>query len=433
VPERRPLRALLAFAVAIAGCGVRPSEGKAGASRLSLIVPASETRFWEPIVASFEAAHPGARVDVVEGPNSTDLRENLYTTALLARDPSVDVVYMDVTWTAKFAAVGWLLSLDDFVSPHEAAAFLPVAIEAGRFQGRLYRLPTRIDVGMLYYRRDLLEAVGIEPPRTFADLLRAAKALESPPRLWGFVWQGSQYEGLVCVFLEVLHGEGGFWIDPDTLEVGLDREEAFRALRFLRDLRRHGVSPPGVTTYTEEESWRLFQDGRAVFLRNWAYVFRISQRPESPVAGKVGVVLVPHAPGHESASTLGGWGLGVSRFTRHPELAAAFVVHAASLESQRALCLPTGFAPSRRAAYEDPSLLAANPILAEIGRFQARAVARPAIAPYARASDILQRRLSAALAGLATPEEALRAASRETRLLLGAELEGGTKPMETAR
>jgi multiple sugar transport system substrate-binding protein len=372
-------------------------------------------------------------VDVVEGPNSTDLRENLYTTALLAGDPSIDVVYMDVTWTAKLAAVGWLLPLDDRFPPEETAAFLPAAFEAGRFRGRLYRIPTRVDVGMLYYRRDLLEAAGLEPPRTFAELTHAAKALQDPPRLWGYVWQGSQYEGLVCVFLEVLHGHGGFWIHPETLEVGLDREESVRALRFLRDLRRDGLSPPGVSTYTEEESRRLFQDGRAAFLRNWAYVFRLSQREESPVAGKVGVVPVPHVPGHRSASTLGGWGLGVSRFTRHPDLAAAFVVHAASLESQKALCRPTGFAPSRRAAYEDPDLLAANPILAEIGRFQSLAVARPVIAAYARASDILQRRLSAALAGLATPEEALRAASRETRLLLAAEEEGATGPAETAR
>ncbi|HSB37373.1 MAG TPA: ABC transporter substrate-binding protein [Thermoanaerobaculia bacterium] len=419
MPPRRCLGMFLAAAVTTSGCGAPHADEGSGTRRLSLIVPASETRFWSPIVSSFESAHPGVRVDVVEGPNSTDLRENLYTTALLAGDPSIDVVYMDVTWTAKFAAVGWLLPLEERVPQEETAAFLPAAIAAGRFQGSLYRLPTRIDVGMLYYRRDLLEARGLEVPRTFADLVATAKALQEPPDRWGFVWQGSQYEGLVCVFLEVLHGHGGFWIDPETLEVGLAREEALRALRFLRDLRRDGVSPPGVTTYTEEESRRLFQDGRAVFLRSWAYVFGLSQREGSPIAGKVGVALVPHAPGRESASTLGGWGLGVSRFTRHPELAAAFVVHATSLESQKTLCLPTGFAPARRDAYADPDLLAANPILEEIGRFQSHAVARPIIARYARASDILQRRLSAALSGLEAPEEALKAATWETRLLLG--------------
>jgi trehalose/maltose transport system substrate-binding protein len=416
-------------ALALAACGPsRPVEADAASTRLSLIVPASETRFWSPIAEGFEAAHPGVDVEIVEGPNSTDLRENLYTAALLARDESIDLVYMDVTWTSKFAAVGWLVPLEDRIPAGETAAFLPAAIEAGRFRGRLYRIPTRIDIGLLYYRKDLLEAAGLQPPRTFADLLRAARALQAPPRRWGFVWQGSQYEGLVCNFLEVLHGCGGFWIDPDTLDVGLDRPEAAAALRTLRGFRQPGgISPPGVTTYTEEESRRLFQDGRVVFLRNWAYVWRISQREGSPIAGKVGVEPMVHAPGRTSAGTLGGWGLGISRFSRNPGLAAAFLVHATSLESQKALCLPTGFAPARRAAYHDPELLAANAILADIERYQLHAVARPAIARYARASDILQRRLSASLAGLEEPEAALRAAARETRLLLQSDREAAAR------
>jgi multiple sugar transport system substrate-binding protein len=399
-------------------CG-RPGTAASGA--VTLLVPASERPFWAPIVAAFEASRPGTRIVLREGPNSTDLRENLYTAALLAEDDSLDLVYMDVTWTAKLAAAGWLLPLDDRLPPGTAAAFLPASVEAGRFRGRLYRIPLRTDVGLLYYRRDLLERAGVPPPRTVAELLDTARRLQSPPQLWGFVWQGGQYEGLVCVYLEVLRGHGGFWIDPATLEVGLDRPPAVAALDFLRRCRLAGVSPPGVTTYKEEESRRLFQDGRAVFLRNWAYVWGLSQRDGSPVQGKVGVALMVAGPGGESGATLGGWGLGISRFSRHPDVAAAFLLHAASLESQRALCLPTGFAPARLDAYRDPGFLGANPLLAELARFQRHAVARPAIPRDALASDILQRRLSAALAGIDSPEQALRAAARETRRLLGAE------------
>jgi multiple sugar transport system substrate-binding protein len=399
------------------GCG-RP-DGATGT--VALLVPASERPFWAPVTAAFEAAHPGARVVLREGPNSTDLRENLYTAALLAGDDSLDLVYMDVTWTAKLAAAGWLLPLDDRLPPGTEAMFLPPAIAAGRFHGRLYRLPLRTDVGLLYYRRDLLAGAGLAPPRTTGELLEAARRLRSPPQLWGFVWQGSQYEGLVCVYLELLHGHGGFWIDPATLDVGLDRPEALAALEFLLRCRQEGVSPPGVTTYKEEESRRLFQDGRAVFLRNWAYVWGLSQREGSPVRDKVGVVPMVHGPGGESGATLGGWGLGISRFSRDPDLAAAFLLHAASLPSQRALCGPTGFAPARLDAYQDPGLLAANPFLAELARLERHAVARPAIPRYALASDILQRRLSAALAGLEPPPQALADAARETRRLLEGE------------
>jgi multiple sugar transport system substrate-binding protein len=260
---------------------------------------------------------------------------------------------------------------------------------------------------------------GRPPPRSFEDLERAALALQSPPQLWGFVWQGKQYEGLVCDYLEVLHGHGGFWVDPATLAVGLDRPEAVAALSFLvRCVRERPISPPGVTTYQEEESRRIFQDGRAVFLRNWPYAWRLAQSEGSPVRGRVGVLPMVHAPGGRSAGTLGGWGLAISAFSRHPDLAMEFVRAATSLDAQRALCGPTGYAPARRESYDDPELIAANPFLAELRRLHENAVPRPAIAGYALASDILQRHLSAALSGATQPAGALRAAARETRAML---------------
>lgn len=186
-----------------------------------------------------------------------------------------------------------------------------------------------------------------------------------------------------------------------------------------RTLGDDAISPPGVTAYKEDESRRLFQDGRAVFLRNWSYVWRLVQAKDSPLAGKVGVQPMVRAGNAPAAGTLGGWGLGVSRWSRFPREAMAFIRHAASVESQRALCIDSGYAPALRAAYEDDALRAANPFLREFLRLHESAVARPAIPRYALASDVLQRRLSAALSGLAPPREALRTAARETRPLLG--------------
>jgi multiple sugar transport system substrate-binding protein len=418
--RRRPaaLVCLLAAALGITRAWADGNASPSGARRLSLLVLASDRDVWARIAKDFEAAHPGVAVNVVEGPNATDLRENLYTASLLAGDESLDLVYMDVTWTPKFAR--WLLPLDAEFPPAALAKLLPAAVDAGRFGGRLYRVPVRTDVGVLFYRRDLLEGAGLVPPRTFDDLTRIARALQAPPRLWGFVWQGSQYEGLVCTYLEVLRGHGGFWVDARTLEVGLDRREAVEAADFLVRSRAGAgaISPPGVTAYKEEESRRLFQDGRAVFLRNWPYAWRLAQERGSPVAGKVGVLPMVHSPGGTSAGTLGGWGLGVSRFSRDPALAAEFIRHVVSPAGQRALCGRTGYAPALAEAYRDPELLAANPLLPDLLRIHENAVARPAIPDYAAASDVLQRHLSAALAGLATPGDALRDAARETRLLL---------------
>ncbi len=406
----------------LAAAGCAPRDRPAGApARLAMVVAASERDAWAPVARGFEAAHPGVRVDLVEGPNATDLRENLYTAALLARDDTFDLVSMDVTWTPKFAAAGWLAPLDDAFPPEETRGLLPADLAAGRYGGRLYRIPVRTDEGLLYYRRDLLEQAGLAPPETFEDLLRIARRLQAPPDRWGYVWQGAQYEGLVCNYLEVLHGQGGFWIDPATQEVGLDRPAARAALDFLRTCRMgpEPISPPGVTTYKEEESRRLFQDGRAVFLRSWPYAWRLAQAPSSRIAGKIAVRSMVHAPGREGGGTLGGWGLGVSRFSRRPDLAVDFIRHAVAPASQRALCRDSGYAPASIAAYRDPVLLAADPFLETLLGLHRGTILRPAVPRYAQASDILQRHLSASLSGLESSAEALAAAQRETRQLLG--------------
>src|SRR5439155_4669103 len=143
-------------------------------------------------------------------------------------------------------------------------------------------------------------------------------------------------EGLVCNFLEVLSGCGGYWVDPATLDVGLDRPEALAALSFMLScVRDHPVSPPGVTTYEEEESRRLFQDGRAVFLRSWPYVWSLAQAEGSPVKGHLEVAAMVHESGRPAGVTLGGWGLGLSAYSRHPGLALDLVRLVVSLEGQR--------------------------------------------------------------------------------------------------
>lgn len=431
LPAARGLRwivvALLVAGAPGPGCAPGPgSRDPAGGVELRLLLPPGERPFWEPLARTFEASRPGTRVVLIEGPQSTDLRENLATASLLAGDPTFDLVYLDVTWTPKFAAPGWLVPLDDRLADSARAALLPAALAAGMHEGRLYRVPVRTDMGLLFYRADWLDSAGFAPPATFDELARIARAFHDPPRRYGYVWQGKQYEGLVCDYLEVLAGHGGTWADPATGEVGLDAPPAIAALSFLRASLHPatGFSPAGVTTYQEEESRRVFADGRAALLRNWPYVWRLAQADDSPIRGRIGTTVMPAVPGARGAGTLGGWGLGISAFSRHPDAAWAFIEHVTSLESQRALCAPTGYAPALVAAYEDSALLAANPFLVRFRELSAHAVPRPLLPRYALASDVLQRHLSAALAGIDTPEQALAAAARETRLLVGA---GGSR------
>lgn len=385
---------------------------------LNLLMTAPDAQPWQQgIVKDFETENPGIRINILEGPNATNLIEDLYTSAFLLGDSPYDLINMDVIWASKFAAAGWLLDLSDQVTPQELAAFSTKDVEGGRYEGRLYRLPIRSDVGMLYYRTDLLKAAGFEPPETFSDLIKISQALQQKTN-WGYLWQGRQYEGLVAMFIEVLEGYGGFWVNQDTLEVGLDRLETLQAITFLRDTIKQGISPPGVTTYQEEETRRLFQSGQAAFLRSWPYVWPLANADTSPLKGKIGIKPMVHAPGQTGGACLGGWGLGIAKSTRHPEAAWKAIQYFTSRKAQRRFILQAGYVPSRRELFTDPEIVAKYPYFPQLLEVVQKAVLRPPIAQYAQASDILQRYLSAALTNRLSPERAMKAAAQETRRLL---------------
>ncbi|BCX06979.1 MAG: putative ABC transporter-binding protein [Fischerella sp.] len=388
---------------------------------LNLLMTAPDAQPWkEGIIKDFESKNPGIRINIIEGPNATNLLEDLYTSAFILGDSPYDLINMDVIWTPKFAAAGWLLDLTDKVTESELTAFSPKDVEGGRYKGRLYRIPMRSDVGMLYYREDLLKQAGFNPPETFTDLIKISQALKQQDKInWGYIWQGRQYEGLAAMFVEILKGFGGFWVNPNTLEVGLDRPETLKAIAFLKETIATGISPPGVTTYQEEETRRIFQSGQAVFLRSWPYVWPLANEKDSPIRGKIAIKPMVSASGENSGACLGGWGLGISKTTKHPQEAWKAIQYFTSEAAQRRFILQAGFVPSRRSLFTDPQIVATYPHYPQLLEVVEQAVLRPPIAQYAQTSDILQRYLSAALTNRMTPEAAMKAAAQETRRLLG--------------
>ena len=384
---------------------------------IKTLVRADEALQLQPLVDKFNQQHPDIRFQVVEAPSDSNQVEDLYTSSFLLGNSPYDVVYMDIVWTPKFAAAGWLKDVSDRLSTEEAQKYLKADLAGGMYQDKLYRIPFRSDAGMLYYRQDLLSEAGYEAPETFRQLLEISQDLQQKGLVdWGYVWQGKQYEGLAAMFVEVLQGSGGFWVEPDTLEVGLDKPEAIAAVEFLEEAIASGVSPSGVTTYAEEETRRLFQNGKVAFLRNWPYVYSLAA--DSAIAGKYNIKPMVHAVGKNSGATLGGWGLGISASTKHPDAAWKVIEFLSSEDSQREFILQTGFVPSRVALFNDPEIVTKYsyyPKLLEVVRSSAL---RPPISQYAQASDILQRYLSAAITGKMTPQQAMKAAASETRNLL---------------
>ena len=384
---------------------------------IKTLVRADEALQLKPLVDQFNQQHSDIKFQIVEAPSDSNQVEDLYTSSFLLGNSPYDVVYMDIVWTPKFAAAGWLRDLSDRLPTPEAQKYLKADIAGGMYQDKLYRIPFRSDAGMLYYRQDLLDEAGYKPPETFEQLLEISQDLQQQGLVdWGYVWQGKQYEGLSAMFVEVLQGSGGFWVDPDTLEVGLDRPEAIAAVDFLARAIATEVSPFGVTTYAEDETRLLFQNGKVAFLRNWPYVYSLAA--DSAIAGKYNIKPMVHAVEKNSGATLGGWGLGIATSTKHPDAAWKVIESLSSEDSQREFILQTGFVPSRVALFNDPKIVTQYSYYPKLLEVVTSAALRPPISQYAQASDILQRYLSAAITGKMTPQQAMETAANETRNLL---------------
>ena len=358
-------------------------------------------------LASFEARHPGTTVEIRAVPDAADQQHQLYVQWLNARAAEPDVLQLDVIATPEFAAAGWILPLDRFQPA--ATEFFPATIEANRWKGSLYALPWFVDVGMLYWRTDLLDAA----PTTFGEISSAvARAQREHGVPFGFVWSGARYEGLVTVFLEYLNGFGGRFTDAAG-RVTVDSDAGIRGLTALRDtIYRDRVSPPDVLAWQEEQTRFAFQSGRAVIMRNWPYAYPLlADQAASRVAGKFAVALMPHAAGAASVATLGGQQLAINAHSRHPDLAYALIEDLTSPEQMVERARMAGEYPARSALYDGSGLAALGAPPDQIRRIIEHAVPRPVTPVYSELSELLQVYLHRALTRQQDPRAALHEAA----------------------
>jgi len=377
----------------------------------------AELQFWEELVAAYGES-TGVAVELLRQPSDTAQQRQGLIVALSAGRPDPDVFLMDVAWIALFAAADWLVPLP--AAAADTAAFFPQITDAvDRHAGQLVALPVYLDVGLLYWRRDLLQAHGRRgPPATWDELVRLGREVQAArrpddPRFRAFVWQGAQYEGLVVNFLEFA-GAGGGLVHRDGRWL-VDTPANRRALQLMHDLVHvHGLSPAATSTEMREEEVRaFFQRGNALFERNWPYAWALHQRPGSPVRGQVGVAPLPGPEPGAGAGILGGWHVGVSRASDARPEAVAFARWITSAPVQKRMVERLGWNPGRRDLYRDPDLVAAMPHLPQLAAALQAARPRPAVPWYPQMSRVLQRHLSAALSGRTAPAAALAAAERE--------------------
>jgi multiple sugar transport system substrate-binding protein len=414
----RAVVAVLALALALAagGCG-----DQRGDLVLAVGGAPAELAVWQEMATAYGES-TGVRVELLRQPSDTAQQRQGLIVALSAGRPDPDVFLLDVAWIALFAAADWLRPLP--AAAADTTAFFPGILDAvDRHGGDLVALPVYLDVGLLYWREDLLRAHGLGgPPRTWdrleemAATVQAAERRENP-RFRGFVWQGAQYEGLVVNFLEFAGTAGG--LRRTAVGWQVDTPANRRALQRMHALvHTRRLSPAATSTEMREEEVRaFFQRGDALFERNWPYAWPLHQRPGSPVRGRVGVGRLPGPTPDTGAGTLGGWHVGVSRFSDAPGQAVRFVRWLTSRAVQERMVRRLGWNPGRRDLYDDPDLARELPHLPHLKAALRTARPRPPVPWYPQMSRVLQRHLGAALCGRATAADALAAAEEEIAAL----------------
>ncbi len=385
----------------------------------------------EPLRAlldQFRRTHPHVQLQEEVLPSSSDQQHLFYVTNLEAGASDFDVFALDVIWAPEFRRAGWLYDLTPYLGPEGLSGFFTGSVQTVTHEGRIYAVPWFLDAGVLYYRRDLLAKYGLAPPHTLAELTQTARlilAKEHNPRLTGFVWQGKQYEGLVCVALELIRAYGGDVLDAYG-NLLLSQPAAVAGIGALRAfIVQDRVSPPLVTTADEETARHIFAQGDAVFMRNWPYAWALLDAEGSPLRGRVGVIALPGSAAHPGVPTLGGWHLGINRFSPHPDLAWELVSFLTSDEAQRTLAVAGGLKPTRVAVYSDPRAQQDDPSLALFFPLLQAAQPRPVTPFYLMFSQILQGEFSAAVTGIKPGEVALHDAEQQLRRILALDVQEG--------
>jgi multiple sugar transport system substrate-binding protein len=384
-----------------------------GPVTLNWFAARDQTGYTPTQVQAFNAQNPNIQINYQEqGATTTDLHDKFVTVAT-AQDASVDLVSMDVPFVPEFAAAGWVQPVEEILPAAEREAFFPGTIEGATYDagegGQLYAVPWYNNGPGLFYRKDLLDGAGLQPPKTYDELQQIATQLQTP-EISGIVFQASQTEGGLITFLEYLWGHGGDVLDAEG-NVVIDDGPGAEALQRLVDfVYTAKIAPEAVLTMaTGNDAQNPFIEGRAVFLRMWMTAAGAMDADTSAVKGKWGVTTLPSKDGQQPGpGCLGTWNLGISAFSEQAEAAAEAIRYFTSQEQQTARYLGNGNLPARSAVFDAPEVTARYPYVPTLRSAFEALKPRPVTPYYSQmSSDALQPNFGAAMTRQKEPAQAV--------------------------
>jgi multiple sugar transport system substrate-binding protein len=358
-------------------------------------------------VKAFNAQDNGVTAKLLEFSTSADEQRASFVQRQEAKSGECDVFSSDVIWTAEFASQKWLYDLTPYVETREADV-IPATLETVNYDGKFWGMPQQTDAGFLYYRTDTVK----EEPATWQEAYQIAADND------GIVYQGAPYEGLTCNFLELAFAAGGQVLNEDGTKAMINSPENVEALKFMADAAQQGTAAKGVTTYMEEESRRYFESGKATLMRNWPYAYALGNAAGSKVKDKFKVMPFPEWEGGGKAGILGGHNQVVSVYSENPGGALRWIDYITGEENQKRQFLTASQSPTLKAIYDDPDVQKKYDFATQLRDAISQAKARPVSPVYPQISQAIYENVNEALAGRASPEDALKAAQSDMEAAL---------------
>jgi multiple sugar transport system substrate-binding protein len=318
--------------------GVTPGKPFAGKEVKVLAVQSTQFAAHAKKVAAFAEA-TGIKVTYVYVP-FVALRERLTAEMVGGSDDFDLVTAMDV-WIPPLVDK-YLAPIDKDLAARkiDMKRYPASFVASGVFPTGTYGLPVRCHIQLLWYRKDLFEKAGLQPPKTWDEMVEAAKKVqEQNPGIAGVTIPYGKADGQnLMVWYNFLWGAGGDLFD-DKMKPIFNSAAGIKATQDYTDfILKHKVTPAGAASFNESDSSTYFFQGKAGMVPVWWHVYNRLKLPDAGVkAEQVGFVPLPSYPGKGSTTYTNNWIYGLNGKSKNRDAAIEFLDWISSAEIEKAI------------------------------------------------------------------------------------------------
>jgi multiple sugar transport system substrate-binding protein len=377
----------LTLGALLSGCGGSSSSGP---PTLTWYVFPEPSGSFAKAASECTAASGGRyRIAINLLPTDSDSQRVQLVRRLAAKDSSIDIVAMDVDWTAEFAQAKWIRPWSGAPAAQVTRGALAGPIATASWQGKLFAAPLNSNTQLLWYRKDLVPT----PPTTWDEMISEAIALAKQGKPHLIEEQGAQYEGLVVWFNSLVNSAGGSIISgTNKVTIG---PTAQTAASIMHRLATSVAADPSLNTAKEDPSRLAFEKGTAAFEINYPFVWPAAQKDVPNIAKVMGYAPFPAViPGTAARVTIGGYNLGVSSYSTHPQQDFQAIACLTQASNQQRNAIAGGLAPVLSSIYDLPAMAKPYPFHQLLRTQLQHYGIRPQTPAYSDVSLAIQKALS---------------------------------------